>query len=169
MIVVNERTGVVYRLDKELVIGRSPDCDIPVTDEKVSRRHARIFGEGRKWFIQDLGSINGTFVNEAQVTKATELLPGCCVRVGNALFLVRAPEASQDVGRPSPAGTRSEDAGNGSPAGATYVSVDTSKYDLPQEAAKISDRRESARLRARFAALSSINRILHDLTETQHI
>ncbi|NPA91648.1 MAG: FHA domain-containing protein [Chloroflexi bacterium] len=53
-----------WRLDKpEMLIGRLPDCDIVLPDRQVSRHHARIFRKGDTYYIEDLRSKNGTWVN----------------------------------------------------------------------------------------------------------
>ena len=53
-----------WRLDKpEVLIGRVPESDIILPDRQVSRRHARIFRQGDVYYIEDLGSKNGTWVN----------------------------------------------------------------------------------------------------------
>jgi diguanylate cyclase (GGDEF)-like protein len=79
--------GRRYSLGKdELVIGRLPELDIPVETDSVSRRHARIVqraGEG--WVVEDLGSTNGTFVNDERVDRRA-LGDGDIVRVGEAVL-----------------------------------------------------------------------------------
>jgi hypothetical protein len=52
-------------------IGRSPDCGIFLDDVTVSRRHAAIVHRDDRWSIEDLGSLNGTFVNRRRVESAT--------------------------------------------------------------------------------------------------
>src|SRR5437016_3892958 len=52
-------------------IGRLPDNAIQIDNPAVSSRHARVFEEGGHFFVEDLGSTNGTFVNEERVTKHT--------------------------------------------------------------------------------------------------
>jgi hypothetical protein len=56
--------------DRALVIGRSRDCDIPVDDPNVSRRHAEIRHEDGAYWITDLGSTNGVLVNGKRVERA---------------------------------------------------------------------------------------------------
>lgn len=55
--------------DEEVVIGRSPDCDIQLTLEHVSRKHARIFYINEEYQIEDLESTNGVYVNGVKVAK----------------------------------------------------------------------------------------------------
>jgi len=61
-------TGAVHRLDgRSIVIGRESPANIRIDDRGVSRRHARICHEADGYFIEDLGSTNGTFVNDVPV------------------------------------------------------------------------------------------------------
>lgn len=66
-------------------IGRSPDNDIPIPDPEVSRRHAQIVQRGSGYAIIDLGSTNGTFVNDVRVTELTPLQHGDLIRLGDAI------------------------------------------------------------------------------------
>jgi hypothetical protein len=51
-------------------IGRSPDCGVFLDDVTVSRRHAALIRRDGRWLIEDLGSLNGTFVNRRRVESA---------------------------------------------------------------------------------------------------
>lgn len=69
-----EMSGKVLKLtDKEVVFGRHPDCDVILPDETVSRHHARIFRTGDAYFLQDMGSRNGTALNGRKVETASRL------------------------------------------------------------------------------------------------
>lgn len=57
------------KLDRPLVIGRSPECDLSIRDVLLSRRHCRIDPEGREWVISDLGSKNGTRIGGVAVAR----------------------------------------------------------------------------------------------------
>jgi S1-C subfamily serine protease len=85
-----------------LRIGRELGNDVAVADEEVSRHHARVWIQGAQVYVQDLGSINGTFVNEMKIGVPQALRPGDRVRVGHTtLQLVGVPGAAP-VSRSSP-------------------------------------------------------------------
>jgi two-component system cell cycle response regulator len=78
--------GRRYTLDGDaLIIGRGNDCDIVVDLDSVSRRHATIERKGGSILISDLGSTNGTYVNE-EVVEEQPLRDGDQVKIGNAIF-----------------------------------------------------------------------------------
>jgi pSer/pThr/pTyr-binding forkhead associated (FHA) protein len=70
-----------------LVVGRSPACDAPVIDGTVSRRHAELVADEAGGEVRDLGSSNGTYVNDARVERAA-LAAGDVVRFGKVRFRV---------------------------------------------------------------------------------
>jgi pSer/pThr/pTyr-binding forkhead associated (FHA) protein len=70
------------QLEKErTTIGRKEDNDIVIDNQAVSGHHAQILREGDDFFIEDLGSLNGTFVNGFKITKY-ELFKGDSILVG---------------------------------------------------------------------------------------
>lgn len=66
----------------EVLIGRSSDCDIQIEDPGVSRRHARLIVKPGEVVVEDVGSKNFTFVNEARLTGPTPLSPGAEIQFG---------------------------------------------------------------------------------------
>ena len=62
-------------------IGRSPDCPVFLDDVTVSRRHAELVERDGRWFVEDLGSLNGTFVNRRRV-ESSELSDGDELQIG---------------------------------------------------------------------------------------
>jgi diguanylate cyclase (GGDEF)-like protein len=78
--------GRRFPLDRpEFVLGRGTDCDIQVDRDSVSRRHARVFGEDSAWRVQDLGSTNGSYVNDMPIQDA-KLRDGDFLKIGAAIF-----------------------------------------------------------------------------------
>jgi pSer/pThr/pTyr-binding forkhead associated (FHA) protein len=62
------RTGETFPVEGErITVGRRPDCDIFLDDVTVSRDHALLVKRGAEWFIDDLGSLNGTYVNRGRI------------------------------------------------------------------------------------------------------
>lgn len=80
-------SGLRYDVVDEATLGRSPSCEIPLEDNKVSRRHARIFITEGQTRIADLGSRNGTVVNGEKIEAEAILLPGDRVQVGETTVL----------------------------------------------------------------------------------
>lgn len=84
----------------ETVIGRHPDCAIQIPSNMVSRKHARVVREGDRYFVEDLGSGNGTFVNGQRITRRTLLKHEDRIKLGPMLLRFEAPPgASADHGR----------------------------------------------------------------------
>ena len=75
--------------EEELTFGRTEDCEIPLEDTYVSARHARIFQKEGAWFVEDLGSTNGTYLNRVKVTNPSPLAVGDEVRIGKTIVEVR--------------------------------------------------------------------------------
>jgi DNA-binding NtrC family response regulator len=73
---------------KEIVVGRGDEVELTIEDSKISRRHARLWREGNKVFMEDLGSTNGTRVNGVTVQGTHRLGPGDEVGVGAATLVV---------------------------------------------------------------------------------
>jgi pSer/pThr/pTyr-binding forkhead associated (FHA) protein len=81
-----EQRGQRYLMDAEMTIGRAPGCAVVVTDTFASQLHARIFERDGVWYVEDLGSRNGTWVNRTQVHGPTKLEPGDRVKVGDTVL-----------------------------------------------------------------------------------
>ena len=69
--------------EKDVVIGRSRSCDVTLPIPSVSTRHARVGCRGEEFYVEDLGSTNGTYVNGVRVRRCT-LYSNDVLRVGNA-------------------------------------------------------------------------------------
>jgi hypothetical protein len=83
--------------DRALVLGRSSGCDVPIDDPTMSRRHCNIWlREGQVW-IEDLGSGNGTWINDQRIAEPTALEPGQNLRLGqNVVFLMPTLKADEE-------------------------------------------------------------------------
>lgn len=72
-----------------ILIGRGPDAAIRLDDDYVSTRHARIAAAGDQWFVEDLGSTNGTYIGTVRITQPTTLTLGTQVRIGKTILELR--------------------------------------------------------------------------------
>ena len=75
----------------EVIFGRDPLCDVPLNDKAVSGRHARLSFHHGQWWLDDLGSTNGTRLNREKVQASTVLTNGDEIRCGSARILVALP------------------------------------------------------------------------------
>jgi hypothetical protein len=76
------RTGETFHPDGErTTIGRSPDCGVFLDDVTVSRRHAVLIAREGRYYVEDQGSLNGTFLNRRRIESA-ELSDGDELQIG---------------------------------------------------------------------------------------
>lgn len=95
-IVEGESAGTTFALSQPLEVGRTEGLGIVLEDGEVSRRHARISPSNGTVVVEDLGSRNGSFVNEQPIDGPREIRPGDRVRCGLTVFELRS---AQDVQR----------------------------------------------------------------------
>jgi pSer/pThr/pTyr-binding forkhead associated (FHA) protein len=89
-IVEGANKGEVVSLDgAPLLIGRGNDAAIRLDDDYVSTRHARIGASGDQWYVEDLGSTNGTYVGNARISQPTAISLGTQVRIGKSILELR--------------------------------------------------------------------------------
>jgi pSer/pThr/pTyr-binding forkhead associated (FHA) protein len=74
----------------ETLMGRDASCHVAIPDSSVSHRHARIYHSDGEWYVEDLGSTNGTFVNDRPLTRPVVLRPGDTLAVGRSILEARA-------------------------------------------------------------------------------
>ena len=73
-----------------ILVGRGSDAAIRLDDDYVSTRHARILGDSTGgWYVEDLGSTNGTYVGSVRITQPTTLTLGTQVRIGKTVVELR--------------------------------------------------------------------------------
>ncbi|MDZ5661430.1 FHA domain-containing protein [Nocardioides sp. S-58] len=90
LVVDGENSGIRAELaDAPLLIGRGSDAAIKLDDDYVSTRHARVVASGDEWFVEDLGSTNGTYVGPVRITQPTTIGIGTQVRVGKTILELR--------------------------------------------------------------------------------
>ena len=90
IVVDGENAGARAELaDAPLLIGRGSDAAIKLDDDYVSTRHARVAASGDEWFVEDLGSTNGTYVGPVRITQPTTIGLGVQVRVGKTILELR--------------------------------------------------------------------------------
>jgi hypothetical protein len=80
--------GQTLELADGAILGRADDVDVVLADPAVSSRHARVSRVGRAWVISDLGSTNGTRLNDSRVDGDVPLAHGDVVTLGNLRFRV---------------------------------------------------------------------------------
>jgi len=73
-----------------VTFGRGTDVSLPLTDDYVSTAHARLFPHEGRWYVEDLGSTNGTYLDGARVRVPTPVPVGVPLRVGKTVVEVRA-------------------------------------------------------------------------------
>lgn len=78
--------GTTYDVAGGANIGRSRSSRIPITDQFISTSHARVFRRGHFWFVEDLGSLNGTFVNGRRISGEQQLHLRDEIRVGETVL-----------------------------------------------------------------------------------
>ncbi|AGC42864.1 Fis family transcriptional regulator [Myxococcus stipitatus DSM 14675] len=102
VMVIEDHSCFVVQLPAsgQLDIGRAPDCAIQLRDEGVSRRHASLVIEGDGVSLVELGSHNGTRVNDLPVQGTTRLFPGDAVSLPGTLLVLHAPPRSASDVRP---------------------------------------------------------------------
>jgi pSer/pThr/pTyr-binding forkhead associated (FHA) protein len=91
-VVVHEPDGSKARnvkLSGPTQIGRGAGCAIRLSDTYVSQVHARLYGENGTWFVEDLGSTNGTYLNDRKVASPVEVHAGDVVKVGKTVLELR--------------------------------------------------------------------------------
>lgn len=72
-----------------VTFGRGSDCTVPLADEYVSTKHARLLFHDGQWYVEDLGSTNGTYLGSERLTRSVPVHPRNRVRLGKTIFELR--------------------------------------------------------------------------------
>lgn len=96
-----ERRDLGLDPDGDTTIGRHPQCTLSINQPSVSRRHARLWMEDGRWYVEDLGSSNGTYVNNRRITKQ-ELDEGDDLRCGDFKLNYVVEDHTREVGQLEP-------------------------------------------------------------------
>src|SRR5437588_4585075 len=82
--------GTRFDLQPQTHIGRGPTNTIQITDNFISSKHTRLWFRNGTWYVQDAGSVNGTFVNSQPTREVIPAKPGDIIRVGFIQFKLTA-------------------------------------------------------------------------------
>lgn len=72
-----------------VLLGRNPECTIVLDDEYASGRHARVYLDDGRWYVEDLGSTNGTYVAGERLSSPVVVHEGTRVRIGTTVLELR--------------------------------------------------------------------------------
>lgn len=75
----------------EVTIGRNPDCECLVDEDSISSRHARLVYHHGQWWVEDLGSTNGTYLNNEKLLFPTVVISGDELRCGESRLVIAFP------------------------------------------------------------------------------
>ncbi|HVM13222.1 MAG TPA: FHA domain-containing protein [Egibacteraceae bacterium] len=82
-----ERRGRTYELGEELTVGRAGGCQVALEDDNyASQLHARLFRRDGQFYVEDLGSTNGTYVNRKKVTAPIAIRKGDRLQIGKTVM-----------------------------------------------------------------------------------
>ncbi|HEX2233467.1 MAG TPA: FHA domain-containing protein [Thermoleophilaceae bacterium] len=94
-------SGAEFEIDRELVLGRE-NCDVTIPDEEASRRHAAVRPANGGVEVEDLGSLNGTFVDGERLEAPRMITESATVRVGMTTLQVDPAEAMESAAAEDP-------------------------------------------------------------------
>lgn len=83
----------------EVIVGRDPASDLHLEDKTISARHARLSFHHGQWWVEDLRSTNGTFVNQEQVIEPLVIISGDRIRFGQIAMEVTVEDAESSKSR----------------------------------------------------------------------
>ena len=87
-------------ISNQVTLGREEGSDVILQDPEASRRHSRLSFQGGQYIVEDLGSTNGTFLNETQLTAPQVLQPGDSIGIGQTALVFQLADAQPQAGMP---------------------------------------------------------------------
>ena len=72
----------------DVLLGRDPNCKVHIQDETISAQHARLYLIDQNWWVQDLNSTNGTFLNDERIDQPCILVDNDVLQVGNIKLII---------------------------------------------------------------------------------
>ena len=81
-----EIKGRAFPLSDELTVGRAAGCQVTLDDTFASQLHARVFSRDGQWYVEDLGSTNGTYLNRRKVAGPMVMQRGDRLQIGNTVM-----------------------------------------------------------------------------------
>jgi pSer/pThr/pTyr-binding forkhead associated (FHA) protein len=78
--------GQSFPLDDEITLGRAAGCQVPLEDAYASQVHARVFQRDGNWYVEDLGSTNGTYLNRRRVAGPMVIKRRDKLQIGNTVL-----------------------------------------------------------------------------------
>jgi hypothetical protein len=91
------QTGDVFSLQDHATLGRAPDNHVVLSDAYVSSYHARLDRRNGEWWLTDLGSRNGTRLNEVPITKPAPLASGDVIGIGQVELKLEIEDQNKEA------------------------------------------------------------------------
>jgi pSer/pThr/pTyr-binding forkhead associated (FHA) protein len=110
-------------------VGRRPDCQVRIPLPSISRAHCQISNEGGQLTIQDLGSANGTYVNDHQITES-QIKAGDRVKIGTVDFVIRVDGRPKKIASVDPSTENQRSGSSVSQLSGSHVALGDPLSDL---------------------------------------
>ena len=89
----NDKESVRQFSQPQIMIGRDTNCDLSLMDEALSAHHARLTHHHGQWWLEDLNSTNGTFLNREKLTTPAVVITGDHFKCGNTVFRIEVEDS----------------------------------------------------------------------------